>query len=85
MVVRLALERDGEAVAEIENAGVLAGPLEHTLALRRQPLQERRRMLVAAVLRPEEGKNRQLELVRRATEQTPDYVEFPVREAERAV
>jgi hypothetical protein len=42
-------------------------------------------MLVAAVLRPEEGKNRQLELVWRATEQTADSVEFPVRKAERAV
>ena len=32
MVVALDLERDRLAVAEVEDAGVLAGPLEHALA-----------------------------------------------------
>ncbi len=50
----LDLERDRFAVAEIEHAGVLAGPLQHALTLRREPLQQQRRMLVAAVLRPQE-------------------------------
>jgi hypothetical protein len=42
-------------------------------------------VLVPAVLRPEEGENGQLEVVRRAPEQTPDAVEFSVGQAERAV
>jgi hypothetical protein len=40
MVVRLDLERDGSPVAEVEDARVLAGALEHALTGRRQPLQE---------------------------------------------
>jgi hypothetical protein len=42
-------------------------------------------VLVAAVLRPEEREDAELEVVRVATEEIPDTVEFPVREAERAV
>jgi hypothetical protein len=42
-------------------------------------------MLVAAVLRPEQGEDRQLEVVRLATEQVDDAVELPVRESERAM
>jgi len=54
MVVRLDLERDRGSVTEVEDARVLARPLEDAFACRRQPFQERRRVLVAAVLRPEE-------------------------------
>ena len=85
MVVRLDLERDRDAVAEVDHAGVLARPLEHALAARRQPAQERRGVLVAAVLRPEEREDRQLEVVRRPAEQLPDTVELPVGETERTV
>ena len=42
-------------------------------------------MLVPAVLRPEEGEDGQFEVVGLAAEQTPDTVEFPVGQAERAV
>ena len=35
-------------------------------------------MLVAAVLRPEEGEDRELEMVRVAAEQLPDSIRFPV-------
>jgi len=42
-------------------------------------------MLVAAVLRPEQRKDRQLEVVRLAPEQVDDAVQLPVREAERAM
>jgi hypothetical protein len=52
VVVALDLERDRLAVAEVEHAGVLAGALQHALALGREPLQQQRRMFVAAVLRP---------------------------------
>ena len=85
VVVRLDLEGDRLAVAEVEHAGVLARPLEHALALAREPLQQQGRVLVAAVLRPEQREDRQLEVVRVASHQPADTVELPVREAERAV
>jgi hypothetical protein len=85
VVVALDLEADGEAVAEVEDAGVLAGPLEDARALAREALQEARRVLVAAVLRPEEREGGQLEVVGVAPEQRADTFEFPVGEAECAV
>jgi hypothetical protein len=39
-------------------------------------------MLVAAVLRPEEGEDRQLEVVRLAPEQLEDALQLPVRESQ---
>ena len=72
MIMALYLERDRLTFAEVDDTCVLAGPLEHARAVARETLQQEGRMLVAAMLRPEEGKNRQLELVRRATQQTPD-------------
>ena len=63
VVVALDLERDREAVAEVEDTRVLARPLQHALPLARQPLQQERRVLVAAVLRPEEREDRELEVV----------------------
>ena len=80
-----ALNATATPVAEVDHAGVLARPLEDALAARRQPAQERRRVLVAAVLRPEEREDRQLEVVRRPAEQLPDTVELSVGETERAV
>ena len=85
MVVRLDLERDGLALAEVDHAGVLAGPLQHALACRGQPLQQRRRVLVAAVLGPEQREDRELEVVRLPPEKTPDPLELAVRQPERAV
>jgi hypothetical protein len=51
----------------------------------REALEEERRVLVAAVLRPEEREDGELEVVRLAIEQLLDTVEFPVRQAEGAV
>ena len=42
-------------------------------------------MLVAAVLRPEEGEDRELEMVRVAPEQLPDTARFPVGQTKGAV
>jgi hypothetical protein len=42
-------------------------------------------MLVPAVLGPEEGEDRELEVVRIAAEQLPDTARLPVREAKGAV
>jgi hypothetical protein len=85
VVVRLDLERDRDALAEIDHPRVLARALKDALALRRQPLQQRRRVLVAAVLRPEQGEDGQLEVVRLPLEQPADPVELAVGEPERAV
>jgi drug/metabolite transporter (DMT)-like permease len=85
VVVALRLEGDREAVAEIEYAGVLARPLEDSRTGARQALQERRGVLVAAMLRPEKGEDGELEVVRLALQQFPDTSVLPVREAELAV
>jgi len=85
MVVRLDLERDREPVAEVEHAGVLARALQDACAGRGKPAQERRRVLVAAVLGPQDGEDRELEVVRVAAEELPDSVRFPVGETESAV
>ena len=80
VIVRLDLERDGEPAADVDHACVLARALQHALAGRRQPAQERRGMLVAAVLGPQEREDRELEVVRLALQQLPDTVELPVGE-----
>jgi hypothetical protein len=85
MVVRLDLERDREPVAEIEDARVLARSLQHTLACGRQPAQQRGRVLVAAMLRPQDGEDGELEVVRVAVEQLPDSSGFPIGETEGAM
>jgi hypothetical protein len=85
VVVRLDLERDRRPVAEIEHARVLTGALEHALARRGESLQERGGVLVAAVLGPEEGEDRKLEMVRLSPEQLPDTVRLPVGQTEGAV
>ena len=85
VVVALDLERDGQPVTEIEDARVLTRPLQHAVAGARQALQQQRRMLVAAMLRPEEREHRQLEVVRLAVGQLADTVELPVCEAEQTM
>jgi hypothetical protein len=85
MVVRLDLERDRLAAAEVDHAGVLARSLEHAVAARRQPLQQRGGVLVAAVLGPEQREDRELEVVRLTFEETPDPLELRVRQPECAV
>jgi hypothetical protein len=42
-------------------------------------------MLVAAVLRPEEGEDRELEMVRVAPQELPDTARFPVGQTKGAV
>src|SRR3954452_20419556 len=85
MVVRLDLECDRLALAEVDHAPVLARPLEHSLARARQALEQARRVLVAAVLRPEQREDRQLEVVGVALEQLADSRVLEIGEAERLV
>jgi hypothetical protein len=85
MVVRLDLEGDRLAVPEIDHAGVLTGPLQDAFALRGKPLQQEGRMLVAAMLGPEEREDGKLEVVRVAAEQFADAVELLVGQPQRTV
>ena len=85
MVVALHLEGDRLALAEVDDACVLARTLEDARPLGREAPQEQRRMLVAAVLRPKEGEDGQLERIRIPLEQVADAFVFPVRQAERAM
>jgi hypothetical protein len=85
MVVALDLERNRLTVAEVDDAGVLAGPLEDARGVRREALQQQRGVLVAAVLGPEKREDGELEVVRLAPEQLADTVELPIGQAEGAV
>jgi hypothetical protein len=85
VVVALDLEGDGLALAEVDDACVLAGALENAGRFRREALEKQGRVLVAAVLRPEQREDGELEVVRLALEQLLDTVEFPVGQAEGAV
>jgi len=85
VVVALDLERDRLAVAEVDDACVLARALEDARRVGREALEEQRRVLVAAVLRPEEREDGELEVVRVALEQLLDTVELPVGQPEGAV
>src|SRR5207249_1152354 len=85
MVVALDLEGDRLAVAQVEDAGVLARALEHARPVAREAAEHEGRVLVRAMLGPEEREHRELEVVRVAPQQLADTVELPVREAERTV
>ena len=85
VVVRLDLEGDRPAVADGDRAGVLARAHEHAVALGRQAPQELARVLVGAVLGPEEAEHRQLDVVGLATELVDDQLVLGVGEAELAV
>ena len=60
VVVRLDLERDHVAAADIDNPRVLARALHHQAAPRRQLLQMQPRALVGTVLAPHHAENTQL-------------------------
>ena len=85
VVVGLDLEGDRVAVADVDRAGVLARPHHHPLALGRQPPQQLARVLVGAVLGPEQAEHRQLDVVRLAPELLDDQLELGVGQAELAV
>ena len=84
VVVALDLERDREPVADVDHAGVLARAEDHAIALGRKRPQQLLRVLVGAVLGPQQREDGELELVRVATEQLADAVELRVGQAERA-
>ncbi len=85
VVVALDLERDRLAVAEVDHARVLAGPLQHARAFRGKAAQQRRRVLVRAVLRPEQREHCELEMVRLPAQELLDTVELAVGQPEGTV
>jgi hypothetical protein len=85
MVVALDLERDGEAVADVDHAGVLTRALQHARATRGQAAQLQARVLVAAMLRPQEREDGELEVVGRPLERLLDLTVLGVRQPEGTV
>src|SRR5258708_1591450 len=55
MIMRFDFERAAPAVADIDDAGILARTLEYQLTARRQSLQMHARRLVGAMLGPHDG------------------------------
>src|SRR5205085_8608063 len=64
VVVRLDLEGDGEAAADVDGAGVLAGAHQDGGSFGRQRAQQQLRVLVGAVLGPHEREDGKLYFVR---------------------
>jgi hypothetical protein len=74
VVVALDAQCRGDAVADIDDAGVLARADEHPLGLGGQPLQVDPRGLVRAVLGPHDRVHRQLEVVGRSSQDVGDLL-----------
>ncbi len=72
----LDLEDDRLAVADVDDAGILAGTAEHARPRARQPLQPQPGGFVRAVLAPHDRKDAELDAVRRAAENCHDAREF---------
>ncbi len=82
VVVRLHLECADQAAADVDGAGVLARSHHHVRALGGQRAQELLRMLVGAVLAPQQRVHGQLDLVRRAALLLADELVLLARQAE---
>ena len=76
MVVRFDLERDRNAVADIDDAGVFARALQHVFAVRGKLLQMNARALVGAMLAPHHAENAEFGLGGFAAQQAHDLVVF---------
>ena len=70
MVVALHLEDAGDAVADVDDAGVLAGPLDDPGRLGRQAAQMQPRGFVGAMLVPHRREDAELGEGRRAADQS---------------
>ena len=76
MVVALHLEHDRLAVADVDDAGVLARPLDHPRRLGRQPPQMQPRGFVRAVLVPHRRENPELGETRHPADQLENALIF---------
>ena len=85
VVVGLDLEGDRVAGADVHRPGVLARSHHHPLALGGQAPQQPARVLVGAVLGPEQREHRQLDAVGLAPDQLADAAELRIGEPQLAV
>src|SRR5215467_12665021 len=81
MIVALHLEYDGEPVADIDDAGVLARPLDHPRRLSRQRAQMNLGRFIRAMLVPHRRENAELGKTRFAAEQFENALVLLGREA----
>jgi hypothetical protein len=81
VVVALHLEDRGLIVADVDHAGILAGPADHPGRGRRQLLQVDSRGFVRAMLRPHDREDAELGEVRLAAKRVEDSLIFLRREA----
>src|SRR5262249_42751475 len=81
MVVAFHLEDGGVAVADVDDAGVLAWPLEHPWSLRWQRAKMHARGFVGAVLAPHHREDAELDETRLAVKEPFDASVFFVAEA----
>ena len=79
VVVALHLEDRRVAVADVDHAGIFAGAANHPRRLGRQLLQVDARALVAAMLRPHDREDAELDEVRLAAERFQDAAYIPRR------
>ena len=85
MVVTLHLESQRPPVPHLDHPGILPRPLQDPLPLVREAAEEWARILVAAVLAPHHGEQRELQEIRRPSHQLQYAVVLEVREPQRTV
>ena len=85
VIVALDLERHAESIADVDDARVLARTLQHGGPIGRETTQHGARMLVTAVLAPEQREHRQLEVIRLAPHQDDDLRVLVIRQPELAM
>ena len=78
------LNASAEPAADVDDAGVLAGPHQHRRPVGRQPAQQLLGVLVGAVLGPHQRQHRQLDVARLAAELVDDQLVLVVGQAELA-
>src|SRR4029453_12172764 len=81
MVVRFNLERDGEAISNVNDAGVFSRALKDGRAFGRQASQVDARTLIAAVLGPHHAEDAKLGEGRLALQDADDALVFGVCES----
>ena len=81
VIVALHLERHGQSAAHVDDARVLARPLQDARPLGRQVLEEAAGGLVRAVLGPHRGEDAQLDQVRIAADVADDTPVLVLRQA----
>ena len=75
------LEGDSPAVADVDNACVFAGTLQHAWALGGELAQEGLRVLVAAVLAPHRARHAKFDHCGRAAKHSAELTKFVACEA----